>query len=257
MSYCNRVGYIDDMETDKTMNDFQIHDEHESRPRDHAGRSRHGHGRFGTLEHEHGSGPGDPTGTGRRGRGRFGPFGPGDFGGSFRGGFGGRMRGPRSRRIPRGNVRAATLLLLAEQPRNGYQIMQEITERSKGVWSPSPGSVYPALQQLEDEGMVRSQETDGQRLYTLTELGKTYTEEHRTEFGSPWEDVSGAVGDDVHQLLSLMRQTIGATVQVAHAGSPAQVAKATQLMKETRQNLYKTLAEDEVEPNTSDPAASI
>jgi DNA-binding PadR family transcriptional regulator len=167
------------------------------------------------------------------------------------------MRGARSRRIPRGNVRAATLLLLAEQPRNGYQIMQEVTERSKGVWSPSPGSVYPALQQLEDEAMVRSQETDGQRLYALTELGKTYTEEHRTEFGSPWEAVSGAVGDDVHQLLSLMRQTIGATIQVAHAGSPAQVAKATQLMKETRQNLYKTLAEDEADPHASDPAASI
>jgi DNA-binding PadR family transcriptional regulator len=208
-------------------------------------------------EHEHGSGPGHSGRTGRRGRGRFGPFGPGDFGGSFRGGFGGRMRGARSRRIPRGNVRAATLLLLAEQPRNGYQIMQEITERSKGVWSPSPGSVYPALQQLEDEGMVRSQETDGQRLYTLTEVGKTYTEEHRTEFGSPWEDVSGAVGDDVHQLLSLMRQTIGATIQVAHAGSPAQVAKATQLMKETRQNLYKTLAEDEVSPQASESTDSI
>ena len=257
MSYCVRIAYIDDMETKKTISDFQIDDGHESHRHDHARRSRGGRGQFGPFEHEHGPGPGDPAGTGRRGRGRFGPFGPGDFGGSFRGGFGGRMRGGRSRRIPRGNVRAATLLLLAEQPRNGYQIMQEITERSKGVWSPSPGSVYPALQLLEDEGMVRSQETDGQRLYTLTELGKTYTEEHRTEFGSPWEDVSGAVGDDVHQLLSLMRQTVGATVQVAHAGSPAQVAKAIQLMKETRQNLYKTLAEDEVEPVTSDPAASL
>jgi DNA-binding PadR family transcriptional regulator len=164
------------------------------------------------------------------------------------------MRGVRGGRIPRGNVRAATLLLLGEQPRNGYQIMQEITERSKGVWRPSPGSVYPALQQLEDEGMVRSQETEGQRLYTLTEAGKAYTDGHRAELGSPWEDVSGAVGDDVHELLSLMRQTHGAVIQVAHAGTPAQVAKAAQLMKETRRNLYRLLAEDDVAPETPDRA---
>jgi DNA-binding PadR family transcriptional regulator len=123
--------------------------------------------------------------------------------------------------------------------------MQEIAERSKGVWHPSPGSVYPALQQLEDEGMVRSQETDGQRLFTLTEAGSAYTEEHRAEFGSPWEDVSGAVGDDVHELLSLMRQTAGALIQVTHAGNPGQVARAAQLMRETKRNLYRILAEDE------------
>jgi DNA-binding PadR family transcriptional regulator len=162
------------------------------------------------------------------------------------------MHGLHRGRIPRGNVRAATLLLLAEQPRNGYQIMQEITERSKGVWRPSPGSVYPALQQLEDEGMVRSQETDGQRLFTLTEAGRAYTEQHRAEFGCPWEEVSGAVGDDVHELLSLMRQAVGAVIQVAHAGNPAQVAKAAQLMKETKRNLYRILAEDETEEAAAD-----
>ena len=164
------------------------------------------------------------------------------------------MSGARGRRIPRGNVRAATLLLLAEQPRNGYQIMQEIAERSKGVWRPSPGSVYPALQQLEDEGMVRAQETEGQRLFTLTAAGTAYTEEHRAEFGSPWADVSGAVGDDVHELLSLLRQTAGALIQVAHAGNPGQVAKAAQLLKETKRNLYRILAEDEAEEESSNPA---
>lgn len=203
------------------------------------------------TDHEHGSGPRHSGRTGRGARSRFGHFGPGEFGPSFGGGFRGRMRGMRGGRIPRGNVRAATLLLLAEQPRNGYQIMQEITERSKGVWRPSPGSVYPALQQLEDEGMVRSQESDGQRLYTLTEVGKTYTDAHRAEFGSPWEDVSGAVGDDVHELLSLTQQTHAAVIQVAHAGGPAQVAKAAQLMKETRRNLYRLLAEDEGPSETS------
>jgi len=164
------------------------------------------------------------------------------------------MRGPRGGRVPRGNVRAATLLLLAEQPRNGYQIMQEITERSKGVWSPSPGSVYPALQQLEDEGLVRSQETEGQRLFTLTEAGTAYTEEHGAEFGSPWEELARTVGDDVHELLALMRQTVAAMVQVSQAGNPEQVAKAAQLIKETKRNLYLILAEEDADPAKSDLA---
>lgn len=205
------------------------------------------------MDPEHEPGSEHMGWAGGRGRGRFGLFGDSEPGRPFRGGFGGRMRGSRGRRIPRGNVRAATLLLLAEQPRNGYQIMQEITERSKGVWSPSPGSVYPALQQLEDEGLVRSQETDGQRLLTLTEAGRDYTEQHRAEYGSPWEDVAGAVGDDIHELLSLLRQTAGAVTQVAHAGDPAQVAKAALLMKETKRNLYRILAEDEAESGSSNP----
>ncbi|MGC2192767.1 MAG: PadR family transcriptional regulator [Candidatus Dormiibacterota bacterium] len=203
--------------------------------------------------HEPGAEPADHRG--RRGRGRFDPFGGGEFVPPFRGGFGGRMHGPRGHRIPRGNVRAATLLLLAEEPRNGYQIMQEIAERSKGVWHPSPGSVYPALQQLEDEGLIRSQENDGQRRFTLTEAGATYTADHAAEFGSPWEDVSGAVGDDVHELLSLMRQAAGALIQVSRAGNPGQVAKAAQQMRETKRNLYRILAEDEAEAGAS-PAPS-
>ncbi|MGH7642577.1 MAG: PadR family transcriptional regulator [Candidatus Dormibacteria bacterium] len=162
------------------------------------------------------------------------------------------MRGLRGRRVPRGNVRAATLLLLEEQPRNGYQVMQEIAERSKGVWRPSPGSVYPALQQLEDEGLVRFQETDGQRLFTLTDAGATFTDEHRAEFGSPWEEVSGAVGDDIHELLALLRQTAIAATQVSRAGSALQVRRAIQLMKETRRNLYRILAEDDSDMDSSE-----
>src|SRR5688500_2490305 len=78
-------------------------------------------------------------------------------------------RGPRRRR---GDVRAALLALLAEEPRNGYQLMQEIENRSEGVWRPSPGSVYPALQQLEDEGLIRSEESDGRKVFRLTEAGR-------------------------------------------------------------------------------------
>src|SRR5829696_6959025 len=107
-----------------------------------------------------GGGPG-------RGRHRGGP----------RGGFPGfgPPRGPRARR---GDVRAALLLLLAEEPRNGYQLMQEIEQRSDGLWRPSPGSVYPALQQLEDEGLV-TPAGEGRKAYTLTADGRAHVEEHR------------------------------------------------------------------------------
>src|ERR1700756_1419759 len=98
-------------------------------------------------------------------------------GGAFAGfGFGPGPRG-RGRKARRGDVRAAALLLLAEEPRNGYQIMQEIEQRSGGVWRPSPGSVYPALAQLEDEGLVGVEERDGRRTYVLTGAGRAYVEE--------------------------------------------------------------------------------
>src|SRR4029077_4932729 len=96
------------------------------------------------------------------------------------GGFGyGRGFGPgagpywRARKARRGDIRTAALLLLAEEPRNGYQIMQEVEERSGGAWRPSPGSVYPALSQLEDEGLIRSEEHDGRKVFALTDAGRT------------------------------------------------------------------------------------
>src|SRR4051794_25657413 len=118
---------------------------------------------------------------GRHGRGpRGGPhFGPGPFGPGF-------GRGPRARR---GDVRAALLVLLAEEPRNGYGLMQEIERRSSGAWRPSPGSVYPALQQLEDEELVRSEESDGRRVFALTDAGRAHVEENREAFGEPWADL--------------------------------------------------------------------
>src|SRR3954471_20452280 len=95
----------------------------------------------------------------------------------------GRGRGPRARR---GDVRAALLVLLAEEPRNGYQLMQEIEQRSDGAWRPSPGSVYPALQQLEDEGLVTTATRDGGRVYELTDAGRTQVDE-RGDAPAPWD----------------------------------------------------------------------
>jgi DNA-binding PadR family transcriptional regulator len=178
-----------------------------------------------------------------RGRHRHGPpFGRGGPFGPFFGGGPGFPRGPRARR---GDVRAAALLLLAEEPRNGYQIMQEIDQRSGGVWRPSPGSVYPALAQLEDEGLVRLEERDGRRTYVLTDAGRTYVEERRDDLVAPWEEMSESVDDDVASLFKEMRQVGMAAGQIGHMGSAHQITEARSVLANARRALYSLLAEDE------------
>src|SRR5207248_4422251 len=110
-------------------------------------------------------------------RGGPGPWGPG-FGGP---GFGHRPR------VRRGDVGAAILLLLEEEPRNGYQVMQELEQRSEGAWRPSPGSVYPALQLLADEGYIRGESREGGTVYSLTDGGKQHLDENRERWGTPWQ----------------------------------------------------------------------
>ena len=178
---------------------------------------------------------------GHRGRGPWGGFGPGGpFGPGgmpFGRGFG------RPRKAKRGDVRAAILALLAEEPRNGYQIIQEIAERSEGGWKPSPGAVYPALQQLTDEGLVRAEETDGRKTFTLTEAGRAYIEAHPDEVRAPWEDMTPDIGDDVHELFDLSRQAASALFQLAQTGTDGQVRQAKQVLTETRRKLYQILAD--------------
>ena len=178
-------------------------------------------------------------GRGRRGRrpGRAGGFGPFFFG---PGGF------PRGR-ARRGDVRAAVLLLLAEGPLNGYQIMQEIEARSDGVWRPSPGSVYPALSQLEDEGLVRAVAAGEQRRYELTDSGKAYVEEHRGEWGAPWEQMTGAVDDEVGALFRELRRVGMAAGQIGHLGAASQVTKARGVLADARRALYALLGEDDTD----------
>jgi len=167
----------------------------------------------------------------------FGPFpGPGAFGGGpgFR----------RGRRVRRGNVRAAILLLLAEEPRNGYQVMQELETRSDGAWRPSPGSVYPALQLLADEGLVRSESREGGNVFELTDAGRQHVQENREQLGTPWDLASQGVPDDVRELIRLAMQVGMATRQITHAGNEAQREAAAKLLADTRRSLYRILAED-------------
>ena len=153
------------------------------------------------------------------------------------------MRGPR---VKRGDVRAAALALLADEPRNGYQIIQEIGERSGGLWRASPGSVYPALQQLEDEGLIQAETPEGgRRRYALTEEGRTYIAAHPEEVSAPWDVVAGSVGSDAIELRSLIAQVASAAVQVVRVGTDAQVAQAHKILTDARRSLYRILAADD------------
>jgi DNA-binding PadR family transcriptional regulator len=180
-----------------------------------------------------------------RGRGRHGAwFGRGGGFGPFFSGPGGFPRGPRARR---GDVRTAALLLLAEGPLNGYQIMQEIERRSDGVWRPSPGSVYPALAQLEDEGLVRTEQVGERRTYVLTDAGRAQVDERRDDLGAPWEQMTDSVDDDVGALFREMRRVGMAAGQIGHLGGASQVAQARRVLAEARRALYALLAEDETD----------
>jgi DNA-binding PadR family transcriptional regulator len=160
------------------------------------------------------------------------------------------MRGPRARR---GDVRAAALALLNEKPLNGYQIIQEISERSEGFWRPSPGSVYPALQQLEDEGLIRAESGDGgRRAYQLTEAGAEYARTHEDELRAPWDVVAGSAAGAAIEMRKLVGQVAMAAVQVVSAGTDAQAAKARQLLTDTRKALYRILAADDEPADEAD-----
>ena len=184
------------------------------------GRGRH-------CRHRHGFGHG-----GRE-------FGPG-FGPGFGGGRGPRGRGRKARR---GDIRTAALLLLSEEPRNGYQIMQEVQERSEGVWSPSPGSVYPALAQLEDEGLIRTEESEGRKLYAITDAGRALLAERGEDAPAPWAQMSDEVSPGVHELGKLMREVAFAFSQVMRTGSEDQVARAREVLASARRDLYRILAD--------------
>jgi DNA-binding PadR family transcriptional regulator len=179
-----------------------------------------------------------------------GPGGPGfPFGGPW-----GPFAGMGRQRMRRGDVRAAILVLLAEQPSNGYQIMQELAQRSQGAWKPSPGSVYPALALLEDEGLIRDETTAAGKLFSLTDAGRTYVADHRDELGTPWATATAAAGDPRFELMGMIRHIGAAAAQVAHSGNPAQIAEAQKVMRNARRALYRILAEDGG-PDDADDAA--
>jgi DNA-binding PadR family transcriptional regulator len=171
---------------------------------------------------------------------RGGPFGgPGPFGG----GRGGPFGGGRGRRR-RGDVRLALLMLLAEEPRNGYQLMQTIEERSGGRWRPSPGSVYPTLAQLEDEGLIRAVEHEGTKLFEITDEGRERLGESKVD-PAPWAEEEDPDAPDLQRMATLVIQIGKAAWQVAQEGDERQTEQAFQKLAETRRALYRILAQDQ------------
>jgi DNA-binding PadR family transcriptional regulator len=159
--------------------------------------------------------------------------------------FGARGRGPKVRR---GDVRAAILDVLAVEPMNGYQIIQQIAERSGGAWKPSPGSVYPTVQQLEDEGLVAGRETEGRRLLELTEEGRQYVAEHPDELAATWRPFDQPEEDEgPGDLKPVIGQVMAAVWQVVVSGTKQQQAEAAEILAETRRKLYGLLAEGDAE----------
>lgn len=188
---------------------------------------------------------------GARGRGRDRGFGferhgrgmssgPG-FGGMFGRGFGGMFgRGPAVRR---GDVRAAILAVLADRPMHGYQIMQELRQLSGGAWAPSAGSVYPTLQQLEDEGLVRGVDQDGRRVFTLTDEGEAAAVKARAA-GAPWEVDGDRAASDIRTLIAQVAQ---AAMQVSRVGTTATAVEARRILVAARRDLYRLLADDDAD----------
>jgi DNA-binding PadR family transcriptional regulator len=154
---------------------------------------------------------------------------------------GGRGHGRGRHRVRRGDVRSAILALLDDRPMHGYEMIQELEERTGGRWTPSAGSIYPTLQLLEDEGLVTAEEVEGRKVYSLTDTGKEAAPD-RTEGGRPWEQ-----GDEDSQRFEARKEMfklMGAAKQVARADDEEQLKQAAEILKDARRKLYGLLAEE-------------
>jgi len=185
-----------------------------------------------------GFGPDGPAGFG---------FGPGFGPGGPRGGRGGRRGGrggPRGghRRGRRGDVRAAILALLAERPMHGYEMIQEIGERSNGLWRPSPGSISPPLQLLVDEGLIVGAESGGsKRLFELTDEGRGAAAQTETP---PWEEITEGADPNVVQLRTAFGQLAAAVFQGAQAATAQQQKRIVDIVNAARRDIYGVLGEN-------------
>ncbi len=150
--------------------------------------------------------------------------------------------GPKGR-ARRGNMRAAALALLTERPMHGYEIIQELEKRSGGVWRPSPGSVYPTLQLLEDQGLVKSETIDGRRVYDLTAAGRVETAKASSRGDDPLSKLGGAAQDPRLNLRRAIHGLGAAVRQVGSDGTAQQVDKTLEILTESRKRIYTLLAE--------------
>ncbi len=211
---------------------------------------------------QHGGHGGHGRGRGRRGEwgGFGGPGGPGGpppwMAGLF--GMGGRGDSGRSPRVRRGDVRSAILDVLrtaaeSGEQLNGYQVIQQIGERSGGAWKPSPGSVYPTIQLLHDEGLLETDDEMGRKSLRLTSLGATHVTEHADELAAVWRpfDRTDRATGEYADLKPEIGQVMGAVWQIVTQGSESQRQAAIDVLVETRRRLYGILADGD-DPETGD-----
>jgi DNA-binding PadR family transcriptional regulator len=144
-------------------------------------------------------------------------------------------------RAGRGEVRSAVLALLVERPMHGYQIIREIEERSGGSWKPSAGSVYPTLQLLADEGLIRAEESNGRKIYSLTDAGRE--EAAAAGMSAPWDQTGPASGTGFAALPKAGLELAQAASQVGRTGTPEQVQEAVAVLDDARRRLYAILAQ--------------
>ena len=144
----------------------------------------------------------------------------------------------------RGDIRTAILVALTVEPMHGYQIIQAIEARSGGAWKPSPGSIYPTLQLLADEGLVTAEQVGERKVYSLTDAGSSAAAELATEPAWPWES-RRSLGDEPSLVLPKAGAKLAqAASQVAHSGTPEQAERAVAMIDEARRKVYAILAED-------------
>jgi DNA-binding PadR family transcriptional regulator len=156
-------------------------------------------------------------------------------------GWEGRRRGGRMRR---GDIRTALLAILAEDSGHGYDLIQRLEEKTEGAWRPSPGSVYPTLQLLEDEGLARSGERNGKRVYELTDEGRAEATRRVEEAGgTPWE-IAGRNDTGVGEFRNAVRQLVIASKQIVMSGNQEQVEKMLEILKRARMEIYTMLADE-------------
>jgi len=181
-----------------------------------------------------------PEGRRHRGGHRHGPgpgFGPGPWGG--RGPWG----PPRGRRRERGDVRAAVLLLLAEKPRHGYEILAELADRSDGQWQPSPGSIYPVLKRLAKDGIVTATQEEGKRIFSLTDTGRALVEAEGASWGEPWAQGDSPDTEAAMALWAEGKQLGAAVWQVSQLNDPDQIEAAAAILVEARKRIYGLLSQ--------------
>ncbi|MCW2756134.1 MAG: PadR family transcriptional regulator [Marmoricola sp.] len=189
---------------------------------------------------EHGRGGFRGARSSRAGHEGFGGFVPGAPG--F-GGFGPRgFMPPGPQRKRRGDVRIAILSLLSEKPSNGYGLIKEITDRSGGTWYPSPGSVYPTLQQLVDEDLIEATGEGKRTDFQLTASGTEWVQSHTDELEKIWQGADARIQADagLHESIAKL---MGVIHQLRFAATDAQRTKAIETLDETRRALYAILAD--------------